>query len=109
MDFTIPRLSYGEVQAGLTPTYDVQERRRKKGDLCCLPRLYKLCLMYVDLPMLGWYPHHRNVSVRMGGVDTGLRATELRDASGLHLDHLSNISRYGCEFLVRSNKGSCLH
>lgn len=49
--------------------------------------------MYVDLSMLGWYPHHRNVSVRMGGVDTGLRATELRDASGSHLAIIQVLSR----------------
>jgi hypothetical protein len=40
--------------------------------------------MCVDLSMLGWYPHHRNVSVRMSGVDTGLRVTELRDTAEVH-------------------------
>jgi hypothetical protein len=49
----------GKVQAGLTPTSDVQERKKKKKEASCLARaglssyLYRLCITCINLSMLG--------------------------------------------------------
>ena len=50
MDFAVPHLWYGKVQARLTPTSDVQEGGRKKGDPSCLSELGRLATYIGHVP-----------------------------------------------------------
>jgi hypothetical protein len=67
-DFAVRASVYGKVQTGPTATLYGQERRRRRRrgllvllELDCLAN-YRLCVTYVHLPILGWYPPHHTSS-----------------------------------------------